>query len=240
MEKIQTWPYFAEDEIAAVEEVLRSGRVNQWSGDRVAAFEDVAAKQFQVPHALAVSNGSVALELALHALGIGSGDEVIVTSRSFVASATCVLLAGAKPVFADVDSHSQNITVEAIEPLITAKTRAVIPVHLAGWPCDMPEIMALAKTKNLLVIEDCAQAVGAGIDGRPVGSFGDAAAMSFCQDKIISTGGEGGMLLFQEKDAYERAWQFRDHGKSLDAKKSATGRVFRFIHDGIGTNLRLP
>jgi hypothetical protein len=235
----QSWPYFAEDEIAAVRDVLRSGRVNQWTGDRVAAFEQVAAQFFRVPHALAVSNGSVALEIALRALRIGPGDEVIVTSRSFVASASCVVLAGATPVFADVDPRSQNMTVETVAPLVTRKTRAILPVHLAGWPCNMPGIMDFAKTHDLLVIEDCAQAVGAKIAGRPVGSFGDAAAISFCQDKIVSTGGEGGMVLFHGKEAYERAWQFKDHGKNLDAKKPGTGPGFRWVHDDIGTNLRM-
>lgn len=239
MNNSQSWPFFAEDEIAAVEEVLRSGRVNQWTGDRVRAFEKVAVRRFHVPHALAVANGSVALELALRALHIGPGDEVIVTSRSFVASASCVRLVGAVPVFADVDTQSQNMTVETIRPLITKKTRAILPVHLAGWPCDMPAIIDLAKTHDLIVVEDCAQAVGAEIDGRPVGSFGDAATLSFCQDKIISTGGEGGMVLFQERAAFERAWQFKDHGKSLAAKQPGTGPGFRWLHDDIGTNWRL-
>ena len=190
----ETWPYFAEDEIAAVAAVMRSGRVNQWTGDKVFEFERQLAELCAVPHAIALVNGSVALELALRVLGIGPGDEVIVTPRSFIASASAVNLAGATPVFADVDAASQNISANTISLLIGPKTKAIIPVHLAGWPCDMPAIMALAERHKLHVIEDCAQAVGATIEGRPVGSFGHMAAFSFCQDKIITTGGEGGAL----------------------------------------------
>ena len=239
MDNQQSWPFYEEDEIAAVQEVLRSGRVNQWTGDRVTAFEEAAANTFQTRHALAVSNGSVALELALRALNIGPGDEVIVTSRSYVASATCVLVVGAIPIFADINRQSQNITVETIRPLITEKTKAIIPVHLAGWPCDMQAIMALAEDHNLLVVEDCAQAVGAAINGRSVGSFGHAATLSFCQDKIISTGGEGGMVFFQDGECYERAWQYKDHGKSIEARKPGANLGFRWLHDTVGTNWRL-
>jgi dTDP-4-amino-4,6-dideoxygalactose transaminase len=236
----EAWPVYGDDEIAAVTEVLKSGRVNQWAGDRVTAFETAFAARCEMPHAVAVANGSLALELALRALGIGPGDEVIVTSRSFIASASCVSLVGATPVFADVDPNSQNITPKTIAPLIGPKTKAVIPVHLAGWPCDMPAIMALAETSDLLVIEDCAQAVGAHITGRPVGSFGHAATFSFCQDKIISTGGEGGMALFRDASALARAWSHKDHGKNKKAIKAADrGSAFKWVHDSIGTNWRL-
>jgi dTDP-4-amino-4,6-dideoxygalactose transaminase len=234
------WPYHADDEIEAARAVLRSGRTNQWTGTCVTTFEQRFCERFGMPHAVAVFNGTVALELALRALGIGPGDEVIVSSRSFMASASCVSCVGATPVFADVDPHSQNMTPATIAPLITARTRAIIPVHLAGWPCDMPEIMALARKHDLVVIEDCAQSHGATIDGAPTGSFGDAAAFSFCQDKIITTGGEGGMVLIRDPAAYRRAWSYKDHGKDFELMRSrAVGTGFRYVHTSIGTNWRM-
>ena len=172
----EAWPTYAEDEIAAVAAVLRSGKVNQWTGPDVAEFERACTKRFGGGHGIAVANGSLALDLALLAFEIGPGDEVIVTPRSFAASAFCVMLAGATPVFADVDPESGNITAETIERVMTERTRAIIPVHLAGWPADMPAILELARRRNVLVIEDCAQAHGATIGGQSVGSFGDAAA----------------------------------------------------------------
>jgi len=192
--EIAPWPVFAEDEISAVEKVLKSGKVNAWTGEQVKLFEKEFSEYIGVKHAIAMANGSLALELALHVLGIGNDDEVIVTPRSFIASASCVVLKGAIPVFADVDLESQNITVDSIREVITQKTRAIIVVHLAGWPCDMDAIMALAKENNLYVIEDCAQALGARYKDKAVGSFGDVSIFSFCQDKILTTGGEGGML----------------------------------------------
>jgi dTDP-4-amino-4,6-dideoxygalactose transaminase len=236
----EAWPFYAEDEIDAVTEVLRSGRVNQWTGDTVVRFQEACSEHFGGVPGIALTNGSVALELPLLTFGVGPGDEVIVTPRSFVASASCVRLVGATPVFADVDPVSGNLTAETIESVVTERTRAIIPVHLAGWPCDMPAIMEVAKEHRLRVIEDCAQAHGAEIDGRSVGSFGDAAAFSFCQDKIISTGGEGGFTSFKNQEEWARAWSFKDHGKSW-AKVSTphTGSGFRWLHDSVGTNWRL-
>lgn len=236
----EAWPFYAEDEIEAVARVLRSGKVNQWTGPDVFAFQDACTARFGGGHGLALTNGSVALEIALRAFDFGPGDEVIVTPRTFVASASCVRLVGATPVFADVDPDSGNITAETIEAVVSERTRAIIPVHLAGWPCDMPAIMAVAAARGIRVVEDCAQAHGAEVDGRSVGSFGDAAAFSFCQDKIISTAGEGGFTSFKDRDAWEWAWSFKDHGKNrakVDAP--ATGTGFRWLHDGIGTNWRL-
>ncbi|HYW17317.1 MAG TPA: DegT/DnrJ/EryC1/StrS family aminotransferase [Allosphingosinicella sp.] len=234
------WPFYAEDEIEAVAQVLRSGRVNQWTGGEVFAFQDSLARTFGGDHCIALANGSLALELPLRIFGIGPGDEVVVTPRTFVASATCVMLLGATPVFADIDPDSGNITAESIEAVLTERTRAIIPVHLGGWPCDMPAIMALAERHGLLVIEDCAQSHGAEIDGRPAGSFGHSAALSFCQDKIITTGGEGGAVLFKDEAAWEQAWSFKDHGKNrrkVETPPAAPG--FRWLHDSVGTNWRL-
>lgn len=236
----EAWPFYAEDEIEAAVAVLRSGKVNQWTGDTVAKFQDACTARFQGGHGIALTNGSVALELALRAFGIGPGDEVIVSPRSFMASASCVNLVGATPVFADVDRDSGNLTAETIAAALTTRTKAAIPVHIGGWPADMPAIMALAAEHGLKVIEDCAQAHGAEIGGRAVGSFGDAATFSFCQDKIISTGGEGGFTSFQDFEAWKWAWSFKDHGKSWDkVSMPAVAPGFRWLHDGIGTNWRL-
>ena len=237
----EAWPHFAEDEIATAAAVLRSGKVNQWTGPEVFAFEAACTERFGGGHGVAVMNGSVALELALRALGIGAGDEVIVTPRTFVASAFCAMLVGATPVFADVDPDSGNVSADTIARVITDRTRAIIPVHLAGWPAEMPSIMQVAEERGIKVIEDCAQAPGAEIGGRPVGSFGDAAAFSFCQDKIITTGGEGGFVSFRDPSAYEWAWSFKDHGKNRERAltPSSDPSEFRWLHDQVGTNWRL-
>ena len=235
-----SWPHFSEDEIAAAAEVLRCGRVNYWTGEHGRKFEREFAAASGCKYAVAVANGTVALELALRSLGIGSGDDVIVPSRTFVASASCVAMCGARPVFADVDRDSQNITAATIEAALSPATRAIIAVHLAGWPCDVNSILELAHRKNLLVIEDCAQAQGATYCGKPVGSFGDAAAFSFCQDKIMTTGGEGGMLVTNNSAVFERAWAFKDHGKNYElAHTTNNNGSFRRLHDSIGTNWRM-
>jgi len=237
------WPFFDEDETAAVARVLGSGKVNYWTGEEGRLFEKEFAASIGVNYAVAVMNGTVALEAALMALNIGSGDDVIVTPRSYIASASCAVMRGAKPVFADVDRDSQNITAETIEKVITSHTRAIIAVHLAGWPCEMDAIMALAKKHGLAVIEDCAQASGAFYKGRPIGSFGDAAAFSFCQDKIMTTGGEGSMVVTNSKDIWSKVWSYKDHGKSYDAVYSNNdlkpGPSFKWLHESFGTNWRM-
>ena len=234
------WPHFEADEIEAASSVLRSGRVNYWTGQEGRLFEAEFAQATGTKHAICVANGTLALELALQGLGIGRGDEVITTSRTFIASASCVAMRGARPVCVDVDPDSQNITAEAIERAITPRTRAVIAVHLAGWPCDMDPILKLAAERDLRVIEDCAQAQGAAYKGRPVGSMGDVAAFSFCQDKIMTTGGEGGMLTTNRADVWERAWSYKDHGKNYNSVYNKEhGIGFRWLHDSFGTNWRM-
>ncbi len=234
------WPFFGRDEIKAAGRVLGSGKVNYWTGEEGRLFEKEFAEFTGCRFGVALSNGTVALELALHALGIGPGDEVIVPSRTFIASASCVVMRGAVPVMADVDPVSQNVTAGTIRPAITKKTKAVIAVHLAGWPCDMEPIMELAGERNLKVIEDCAQAHGATYKGKHVGSLGDVGAFSFCQDKIMTTGGEGGMLVTNKKEVWEKAWAFKDHGKNFGAVYHRPGaRGFRWLHESFGTNWRL-
>ena len=234
------WPSFSEEEVAAVADVLRSGRVNYWTGQECRAFEREFAAWADSAHAVAVANGTVALDLALHGLGIGPGDEVIVTPRTFLASATCVINAGATPMFGDVDADSGNLTAETIAAVITPRTRAVIVVHLAGAPAEMDAIMALAEAHDIKVIEDCAQAHGARYKGRSVGSIGHVGAWSFCQDKIMTTGGEGGMVTTNDPALWSRMWSFKDHGKSWDAvydREHAPG--FRWLHESVGTNWRM-
>jgi dTDP-4-amino-4,6-dideoxygalactose transaminase len=234
------WPHFAADEIAAVANVLASGRVNYWTGEEGRLFEKEFAAFAACECAIALANGTVSLELALHALGIGPGDEVVVPCRTFIASASCAVMCGAVPVMADVDPTSQNITAETVEAVLTPRTRAIIAVHLAGWPCDMDPILELARKHGLKVIEDCAQAHGATYKGRAVGSLGDAAAFSFCQDKIMTTGGEGGMLTTSDRALWEKAWAYKDHGKSYEAVYSREHQPgFRWLHESFGTNWRL-
>lgn len=235
-----SWPYFEDDERAAVERVLRSGRVNYWTGSEARSFESEFAGYCGAEHGVALANGTVALELGLRALGIGAGDDVLVTPRSFFASAGAILLAGARPVFADVDNNSQNVTAESLDAVRTRRTRAVLVVHHAGWPCDMDAIGDFASNHGLFVIEDCAQAHGAAWRGAKVGSFGHAAAFSFCQDKIMTTGGEGGMLLTSDDGVHKRAWSYKDHGKNwnkVNRKDHPPG--FRWLHDSLGTNWRM-
>jgi dTDP-4-amino-4,6-dideoxygalactose transaminase len=234
------WPSFENDEIEITSSTLRSGRINYWTGEEGRLFEKEYAAYVGTRHAVALTNGTVALELALVALGIGRGDDVVVPSRSFLATASCVVMRDARPVFADIDRESQNVTAATIEAALTPKTKAIIPVHLAGWPCDMDPIMHLARSRGIRVIEDCAQAHGAVYKGRPVGSIGDIGAFSFCQDKIMTTAGEGGMITLNDERQWQDAWAFKDHGKSYDTvynQEHAPG--FRWLHESFGTNWRL-
>ena len=234
------WPCFADDEIEAAATVLQSGRVNYWTGEEGHLFEREFAEFTQCRHAVAVANGTVALELALRGLEIGPGDEVITTSRTFIATASSVVAVGARPVFADVDRDSQNITAETIRAALTPATRAIIVVNLAGWSCEMDEILELADQYQLKVIEDCAQAQGATYGGRPVGSFGDVAAFSFCQDKNMTSAGEGGMVVTNSGLLWSRMWSYKDHGKSYGKVfRQAHPFGFRWLHESFGTNWRL-
>lgn len=234
------WPSFTQKEADAVRDVLLSNKVNYWTGTQCREFEKEYAAWVGTRYAVALANGTLALDVALHALGIGPGDEVVVTPRTFIASVSCVVNAGATPVFADVDTDSGNLSAETIARVLTPRTRAVICVHLAGWPCDMDPIMALAAQHGLKVIEDCAQAHGARYKGRSVGSIGHVGAWSFCQDKIMTTGGEGGMVTTNDEALWRSMWSFKDHGKSYAAiyeREHPPG--FRWLHESFGTNWRM-
>ncbi len=234
------WPSFDDEEAGAISRTLLSNKVNYWTGDECREFEKEFATWSGTEYAVTLANGTVALDVALKALNIGQGDEVIVTSRTFLASVSCIVTAGAIPVFADIDRNSQNITADTIAPMINNRTRVIICVHLAGWPCEMDAIMTLAAKHDLYVIEDCAQAHGATYRGQMVGSIGHIGAWSFCQDKIMTTGGEGGMVTTNDHKLWEKMWGYKDHGKSWEAvyeRKHPPG--FRWLHESFGTNWRM-
>ena len=236
----EPWPSFTQQEADAVSRVLLSNKVNYWTGQECREFEKEFAAFAQTQYAVALANGTVALDVALKALEIGRGDDVIVTSRTFLASASSIVTAGANPIFADVELDSQNISRRTIEAVITPNTKAIICVHLAGWMCDMDPIMQLAEEKGLFVIEDCAQAHGASYKGKAAGSIGHIGAWSFCQDKIMTTGGEGGMVTTNDENLWKKMWSYKDHGKNFDSiynKQHPPG--FRWLHDSFGTNWRM-
>ncbi|WP_180174357.1 DegT/DnrJ/EryC1/StrS aminotransferase family protein [Acinetobacter sp. YH01022] len=236
----EPWPSFTQEEADAVSQVLLSNKVNYWTGQECREFEKEFAQFADTRYAVALANGTVALDVALKALGIGAGDDVIVTSRTFLASASSIVTAGANPIFADVEMDSQNISRRTIEAVLTPNTKAIICVHLAGWMCDMDPIMQLASDKGLYVIEDCAQAHGAKYKGKSAGSIGHIGAWSFCQDKIMTTGGEGGMVTTNDENLWKKMWSYKDHGKNFDSiynKQHPPG--FRWLHDSFGTNWRM-
>ncbi|MGP5313371.1 DegT/DnrJ/EryC1/StrS family aminotransferase [Psychrobacter faecalis] len=234
------WPSFTQEEADAVSQVLLSNKVNYWTGQECRQFEAEFAEWADSKYAIAMGNGTLALDVALQALDIGAGDEVIVTPRTFIASISSVVNAGATPVFADVDEATGNITPESIAAVLTDKTKAIVCVHLAGWPCDMDGIMALAEQHNLYVIEDCAQAHGARYKGRSVGSIGHIGAWSFCQDKVMTTGGEGGMVTTNDEQLWRKMWAYKDHGKSYAAVyETEHPPGYRWLHESFGTNWRM-
>ena len=234
------WPCFTKEELVAVQDVLSSNKVNYWTGEVCREFEKEFALWSESKYAITLANGTLALDAALKALGVSTGDEVIVTSRTFIASVSSIINAGAVPVFVDIDRSSQNITSNTIHAAINKKTKAIVCVHLAGWPCDMDEIMTIADEYGLHVIEDCAQAHGAKYKGKSVGSIGHIGCWSFCQDKIMTTGGEGGMATTNDKSLWRKMWAYKDHGKSYEAvyeREHPEG--FRWLHDSFGTNWRM-
>lgn len=234
------WPHFGVDEIRAASEVLVSGRVNYWTGEEGRRLEEEFARWSGVEHAVAVANGTVALELALHALDLGPGDEVIVPAATFIATASAVVAVGAVPVVVDVDPESQCLTPETVRPALSDRTAAIVVVHLAGWAADTAGLVELTRPRGIRVVEDCAQAHGARRDGRPVGTAGDIAAWSFCQDKIMTTAGEGGAVTTNDETLWRRCWERKDHGKSHAAVNSTDHPPgFRWLHHSFGTNGRM-
>lgn len=238
--KFSPWPSFTEEESNKVRKILLSNKVNYWTGQECREFEKEFAEYTDTKYAIALSNGTVALDLVFHSIEIQSGDEIIVTSRTFLASVSSIVNAGATPVFVDISADTQNISPENIQKAITPKTKAIVCVHLAGWSCEMDEIMQIAAKHDLFVVEDCAQAHGAKYKGRSVGSIGHVGCWSFCQDKIMTTGGEGGMVTTNDEALWKKMWAFKDHGKSYDTvynKEHPPG--FRWLHESFGTNWRM-
>jgi dTDP-4-amino-4,6-dideoxygalactose transaminase len=233
------WPEFGPEELTAVEGVLTSGRVNYWTGEHGQAFEREFAAAVGTRYAVVVSNGTTALEIALHSLGIGPGDEVIVPAATFIATAAAVVRCGAKPVIADVDLRTLCLSEETVEPLVSPRTRAIIVVHLGGRPAELAPLLRLAERHDIRMVEDCAQAHGARYLDDSVGSFGDIAAWSFCQDKILTTAGEGGAITTSDPSLWRRCWEFKDHGKNMSAVGCPAEPGFRWLHDSFGTNARM-
>ncbi|OLF08243.1 DegT/DnrJ/EryC1/StrS family aminotransferase [Actinophytocola xanthii] len=233
------WPVYDAEDLESVRAVLASGRVNYWTGEHGRAFEAELAEAVGTTHAVALANGTVALELALRALGTGPGDEVIVPAATFIATASAVAACGARPVVVDVDPDSMTLTADTVAPAVTEATVAVVVVHLAGHPADLAPLLALARAHGLRVVEDCAQAHGARYRDRPVGGLGDIAAWSFCQDKIISTAGEGGAVTTSDPLLWRRCWELKDHGKSWATTREPAASGFRWVHDDFGTNARM-
>ena len=233
------YPYYPPKLIHKINRTLKSGKVNYWTGNEGVMFEKEFSKYVGNKYSIAVANGSVALELALKALDLKKKDEIIVTPRSFVISASCVINLGLKPVFADVDQNG-NLSIEGIKKSFNKNVKAIIVVHLNGLPCNLNPIIKFTKKNKIKLIEDCSQAHGAKYNNKSVGSFGDISTWSFCQDKIISTGGEGGMISTNNKKIWKKCWSSKDHGKnyySVFHKKHKLG--FKWLHDNYGSNYRM-
>jgi dTDP-4-amino-4,6-dideoxygalactose transaminase len=238
----KNWPYYSNQEIQKVTKVLKSGKVNYWTGNYCKKFEKLYAKKFNLNYCITVANGTVALEAVLKTLNLKKNDEVLVPSKSYQSSASAIVTSGAKPIFCDIDFNSQNLQINDLIKKISSKTRAIICVHIGGWPCEMNKITKIAREKKIVLIEDCSQAHGARINKKFVGSFGDMAIWSFCNDKIISTGGEGGMIAVKKKEIWKKIWAYKEIGKNFDkVNKNLKNKFsgFKWVHDSFGTNLRM-
>jgi dTDP-4-amino-4,6-dideoxygalactose transaminase len=235
------WPNFDEKAIKAVEDVLRSGKVNYWTGPKGMEFEKKFAEWQGSKYAISVATGTAALHVALTAMGIGPGDEVIVPSYTFIASSFSIVQAGAIPRFADVNIEDHCVSVESAEKLVNARTRAIMPIHLYGNVCDMDKIWAFAKKHHLLVIEDNAEAFGGSYKGKKTGTLGDIAGCSFCQNKTFTTGGEGGMVTTDNEKYAWTARSFRDHGYDVKTRLSLLEleQKLPYIHNMVGWNYRM-
>ena len=237
--KLSTWPEYKIEEIRATRKILSSGKVNYWTGSENKKFEKKFQNYFKIKHAIAISNGTAGLYLAVKALNLKMGSEIIVTPRSYYASASCIFMNNCIPKFADIDLKSQNICIKNLKKNISKKTKAIICVHLNGYPCEMNEIIEIAKKNKLYVIEDCSQAHGAKINNKFVGSFGDIGVWSFCQDKIISTSGEGGMIATNNTKLFRKIWSLKDQGRNIDKMHKSKDNKFRYVHDYLGLNFRM-
>jgi len=239
--KLAGWPQFDEKAIKAVEEVLRSGKVNYWTGPKGMEFEKKFADWQGSKYAISASSGTSALHIALSALGVGPGDEIIVPSYTFIASSFSVVQAGAIPRFADVNIDDHCISIESAAKLVNERTRGIMPVHLYGNVCEMDKVLAFAKEHKLFVIEDNAEAFGGVYKGQKTGTIGDIAACSFCQNKTFTTGGEGGMVTTDDEDLAWQARSIRDHGYDVKQRLSLLEleQKLPYIHNMVGWNYRM-
>lgn len=239
--KLVGWPNFSEEAITAVEAVMRSGKVNYWTGPKGMEFEKKFAAWQGSKYAISVNSGTSALHVALAALGIGPGDEVIVPSYTFIATGFSVVQAGAIPRFADVNLDDHCISIASAEKLVTPRTKAIIPVHLYGNVCDMDPLYAFAKKHNLFIIEDNAEAIGGEYKGRKTGTLGHINACSFCQNKTFTTGGEGGMVTTDDEELAWAARSFRDHGYDVKERLNLLEleQKLPYIHNRVGWNYRM-
>jgi dTDP-4-amino-4,6-dideoxygalactose transaminase len=227
-------------QIKLVANILKKNKTNYWTGTECTKFEKTFSKYIGNKFSISVANGSVALEISIKALNLKNSDQIIVTPRSFIISASCVVNLGLKPIFADIDDNG-NLTIEGIKKAYNKNVKAIILVHLNGLSCDMDPILKFAKNNKLFLIEDCSQAHGATYKKKKVGSFGDIATWSFCQDKIISTGGEGGMISTNNKKLWSKMWSLKDHGKNFKTvfHKKRYKAGFKWLHDNLGSNYRM-
>ena len=234
------WPSFTSKEINQVSLILKSGKVNYWTGKYCKIFEKNFSNYHKIKYSVTVNSGTSALECAIKSLNLKQGSEIITTPRSYYTSASSIINCGMKPKFSDISIDSQNLDPIKLEKSINKKTKAIICVHLSGYPCDMNRILKIAKENKIYVIEDCSQAHGASILNKKVGSFGDISAWSFCQDKIISTGGEGGMVATNKLTLYKKVLSIKDNGRNYEKiKRISYSGSFNYIHDFIGSNYRM-
>ena len=231
------WPNFSSKLIYNVGKILNSGKINYTTGSHGKKFEKEFSNFIGNRYSIAICNGTVALEVAIKSLKLPKNSEILVPARSFFSSASCIVNTGHKPIFVDVDLVTQNICLKDIKKKITSRTKALICVHLGGLPCSMSKIKRITNKNKIKIIEDCSQAHGASINGKQVGSFGDIATWSFCNDKIISTLGEGGMISTNNKKIFEFSKRYINHGSVVRKKKNS--EKFEYNKDYFGTNLRL-